>query len=132
MDNGTPHDPSDDYQAFSRDMEMIDLSYGLCEIMKPDEGEKLLRGLASFLRHNPAEAEKVFVSLGKVVDILKRTNLQSGSGGGTGPSMFDQLLPLLDRAWRQIVPIAEPAWALFLEVVVKSQPDAVCDLLLLS
>jgi hypothetical protein len=98
-DNGTPGDPSDDYETFHSDNPLIDLGYGGLELFKYKDAPKLLRGLAELLRTNPQLAEDLFVSLGDVLRILEGTQIPAN--GRSTRQLLDDLIPLLDETFEK-------------------------------
>ncbi len=99
-DNGTPTDPSDDFETFRDDNDIADLLYGTMELAKADELPKLLEALAALLDNDPDLGERVLVTLGRAMDQLAALPPAAPSAVGATPTI-DTLVPLVDQIVEQ-------------------------------
>jgi hypothetical protein len=94
-DNGTPADPTDDFQTLSPDTPLLDLTYASFELMKRTPLPGLLAGLGALIRQDPAK-------FGEMVDTLivaLKTASQAAAtvpATGNGQALINDLLPLLE------------------------------------
>lgn len=101
-DNGTPSDPTDDYETLSPDSPILDLTYAQFELVKHTRTGDLLKGIAEIVKNDPDK-------FGEIVDTLIVAIKQAGNAAAatppstsasTGKQLLDDLLPLLQDTLR--------------------------------
>ncbi|MHC4391873.1 MAG: hypothetical protein ACYS22_11245, partial [Planctomycetota bacterium] len=101
-DNGTPADPSDDYQAIAEDNPIIDLVHGLFESWRHPDVPAIQRAISTISTQEPALAEAVLVEVGRLLERAR----PAVTGGSSAPStpqsrqLTDDLLVILDQAFQ--------------------------------
>ena len=71
-DNGTPGDPSDDYETLSPDSPILDLTYAQFELVKHTPLADLLKGIAQVVKNDPDK-------FGEIIDTLIVALKQAGN-----------------------------------------------------
>ncbi|MEZ6187213.1 MAG: hypothetical protein R3F62_19650 [Planctomycetota bacterium] len=100
-DNGTPADPTDDYETLSADCPLLDLTHAQFELIKHTPLADLLKGIAVVIKNDPDQ-------FGEIVDTLIVALKQAGNAAsatsttpaGGGKQLLDDLLPLLQDTLR--------------------------------
>jgi hypothetical protein len=100
-DNGTPGDPSDDFNGFDPGNPVTDLGWGLLQIAKYDGVPKLLRAVAQMQRTDPALFERTLVAIGKVVEKLRPIALAPSQTPPTAQTraLADRAIGLADQVF---------------------------------
>ncbi len=99
-DNGTPGDASDDYLGFDPDAGLADLAFGGLELAKYEGAPKLLRAVADLGRRDPALAERLLVTVGKIIEKVRPIALApSTTPPQQSRALTDGLVLLGDRVF---------------------------------
>lgn len=97
-DNGTA-DPTDDYTTLSPDCPILDAQWAGMEVFKRTSLCEVLRGLAAVVKSDPAKfatmLDKLMVA---IVKARKAAVAVPAAPAGTGPTLMNDLLPLLEAA----------------------------------
>lgn len=88
------------YEVYAAGHPLHDLLWAVLELFRYRDAPKVLQSLAALIRHDEAKAERLLVKLAQVVRIVRSMPAAPGAGQG-GPSLLDDLVPLLDRAFEQ-------------------------------
>lgn len=84
------------YMGFD-DTPLVDVAWNGLEVFRYKDAPKLLEGLSALLRRDRRKAEKLLVHLVGALEIARSSTFHAGSSQG---SMLDDLVPLLDEAFR--------------------------------
>ena len=99
-DAGTPSDPSDDFLGFAAQNPVQDLVYGVLEFAAYSELPALLRAISEIERTDPALAERLLVTAGRVIERLRPIWLTpSGPPSPQSRLLTDRLVELADRVF---------------------------------
>jgi len=98
-DNGTPLDPSDDFQGYAADNPVPDLLYGGLETFKYPHSPKVCRAVSALADRDPRKAEQLLLGLGKVLEKLRPVSLQGQSPSAQSRQLTDQLVALFDQVF---------------------------------
>jgi len=98
-DNGTPSDPSDDYETLSPDSPLLDLTHAQFEVVRQTPLPELLRGLAEVIKNDP---QKFAAIVDKLLVALKQASQAAATAPapGANQALIDDLLPLLEDTLR--------------------------------
>ncbi|MCI0636501.1 MAG: hypothetical protein L0206_21670 [Actinobacteria bacterium] len=99
-DNGTPLDPSDDFQGYAADNPVPDLLYGGLETFKYPHSPKVCRAVSALADRDPRKAEQMLLGLGKVLEKLRPVSLQGSQAPDPQSRLLtDQLVALFDQVF---------------------------------
>jgi len=99
-DNGTPADPTDDFLGLVADDPSKDLAWGGLELVKLESTPRFARAMAEVARADPALAERLLVTTGKIVEKLRPIALRPSTiPAAQSRRLVDGLLLLGDRVF---------------------------------
>ncbi|MCR4317804.1 MAG: hypothetical protein NUW37_15795 [Planctomycetes bacterium] len=101
QDNGTPSDPSDDFEGYGDDNPMLDMKWAQHEILRYPEAPKLLKTIAKAIEDNRRLVEELIIAAADAYDKADKAQIGVSSPGGTADmnKLIDDLLPIVDRVF---------------------------------
>lgn len=102
-DNGTPSDPTDDYEHFTAtDNPILDMQWGSAEIMRYEQIPRLLRTVGQLSRDKPEIGERILIGIGKMWKAVKDAGAMGSHQEMTDlMDMLENLSPVLDQLFEK-------------------------------